>query len=241
LDYGSGSVKLDKKAVACAVAISLPSFASASELAYTFLDFEALDTSVTAAGAKTPVPGQTVQIETKDGDGIAVGGSLAVKKRFYMGGFYKSSIVDVVGQVSSPLTTVDLTDTFDLVQSNLYGGYIHAIGDKLDLVFQLSYESSNYDFGSFVGENFDLDESGLGGLFGVRWNPHRAIELFVSGRYSPVAKPLLSEGRHESGSSVSAGLRWYFFENLGMGIEHESGEVDMTTISMRFSFGNLPW
>ena len=234
-------MRINKKAVACALAILSPSLASASELAYTFLDFEALDTSVTAAGTKTPVPGQTVRIETKDGDGIAVGGSLAVKKRFYMGGFYKSSIVDVVGEVSSPLTTVDLTDTFDLVQTNLSGGYILPVGDKLDLTFELSYESSNYDFGSFVGENFDLDDSGVGGLFGVRWNPHRAIELFITERYSQLAKPLLSEGRYESGSSVNVGLRWYFFENLGVGIEHESGEVDITTISMRFSFGNLPW
>ena len=61
------------------------------------------------------------------------------------------------------------------------------------------------------------------------------------GKYSPVAKALLSEGTFEKGTSEILGVRWYFFENLGVGIEYDSGDVDTTTISMRFSFGNLPW
>jgi hypothetical protein len=232
---------LTKIAVTCGLAIAVPSFALASELAYTFLDFAAIDTSVNAAGAKTPVPGQSVGIEISDGDGIAVGGALAIGERFYAGGSYESSVVDIAGVVTSPLATVNVTDTFDLVESSLFAGYLHPFGRELDLIVEISYDSSNYDFGSFVGENFDLDESGAGAAIGLRWNPRPAVEVFLSGRYSSVAKPLLTEGRYESGSSIKAGLRWYFFENLGVGLEHESGEIDVTTLSMRFSFGNLPW
>lgn len=234
-------MKITKKTLAMTLALAFPSLASATDLAYTFLDFAALDTSIKAEGTKTPVPGQTVSIDTIDGHGIAVAGSLVVHKGFYLGGFYKSSVVDLVGVVQSPLTTVNVKDTFDLVESSFSFGYLHAIGDKLDLVAELLYDTSTYDFGSFAGENFDLDDSGVGGLIGFRWNPRREVEVFLTGRYSPVAKPLLTEGRYESGTSVSAGLRWYFFENLGVGIEYESGEVDQTTLSMRFSFGNLPW
>jgi len=56
-----------------------------------------------------------------------------------------------------------------------------------------------------------------------------------------VAKALLSENKFEKGNSAMVGVRWYFFENLGVGIEYDSGDVDTTTISMRFNFGNLPW
>jgi hypothetical protein len=222
--------------------LALPSFAaSASELSYTFLDFQRPQVSVDARGVQTPVPGQTVQIDALDGDGIAVGGSLRVGQRFYVGGSYKSSVVDVTGVVSNPFVTINVADTFDLVQTNLVFGYIQAIGDELDFVAELSYDSANYDFGSFAGENFDLDESGAGGRVGLRWNPARPIELYLFGRYSPVAKAALSEGAYEKGSSVITGFRWYFFENLGAGIEYDSGDIDTTTISMRFSFGNLPW
>jgi hypothetical protein len=62
----------------------------------------------------------------------------------------------------------------------------------------------------------------------------------VTGRYSAVEKADLTQHRYESGTSVKAGVRWYFFESLGVGLEHETGDVSVTTISMRFSFGNLP-
>lgn len=222
--------------------LALPSLtASASELSYTFLDFQRPDVSVDAFGVQTPVPGQTVRINALDGDGIAVGGSLKVGQRFYVGGSYRSSIINVTGVVSNPLVTLNVADTFDLIQSSLAFGYIHEVGDDLDLIAELSYDFANYDFGSFAGENFDLDESGAGARIGLRWNPVLPVELYLFGRYSPVAKPALSERTYENGSSATVGVRWYFFENLGVGVEYDSGDVDTTTISMRFSFGNLPW
>jgi hypothetical protein len=218
-----------------------PFTASASELSYTFLDFQRPEVSVDAFGVQTPVPGQSVRINALDGDGIAVAGSLKVCQRFYVGGSYKSSIVDVTGVISNSLVTLNVADTFDLIQSNLTFGYVLPIGDELDVIAEISYDSANYDFGSFAGENFDLDESGVGGRIGLRWNPILPVELYLFGRHSPLAKADLSQRTFESGSSASAGVRWYFFENLGVGVEYDSGDVDTTTISMRFSFGNLPW
>jgi hypothetical protein len=213
----------------------------ASELSYTFLDFQTLDVTVDAQGIQQPVPLQTVSIVTSDGDGIAVGGSMATGDRFYLTGAYRSSIVDLDGVITSPLTTVTVTDQFDLTLGRLGLGYLHPIGETLDLVAEISYDSVNYDFGSVAGENFDLDDSGAGALVGLRWNPIRALELFAFARHSPLAKTDLSTLEFESDTVAHAGLRWYFFEDLGIGIEYESGEVETTTISMRFSFGNLTW
>ncbi len=222
--------------------LALPPFtASASELSYTFLDFSRPKNTVDATGVQNSVPGQAVSITAHDGEGIAIGGSVAIGRRFYAGGAYESSIVDVTGVVSNPLVTVNVAGTFDLVVTSLALGYIRPIGDELDFVAELSYDSTNYDFGSFAGENFDLDESGTGARVGLRWNPTAPVEIYSFARYSPVAKALLSEGTYEAGSSASVGVRWYFFESLGVGLEYESGDVDTTTLSMRFSFGNLQW
>ena len=218
-----------------------PLTASASDLSYTFLDFQRPKSTVGTSGVQTPVPGQTVRINAHGGEGIAMGGSVAIGRRFYAGGAYRSSVVGVTGVVSNPLVTVNVADTFDLVVTSLAFGYIKPIGDELDLVAELSYDSTNYDFGSFAGENFDLDDTGAGARVGLRWNPASPVELYGFARYSPVAKALLSQRATDSGGSVSVGVRWYFFENLGVGLEHESGDVDTTTISMRFSFGNLQW
>ena len=224
-----------------AIAAAAPSLAArATDLSYTFLDFESLDNTVEKTATQSPVPGQTVQIQTSGGRGIAAAGSYLFGERFYFAGGYKSSVIDYSGVVTSPLATDHATGTFDLVGSNLALGYLHKFGDRLDFTADIGYESATYDFGSIAGENFDLKDSGVGAHIGFRWNPRKPFELFVTGHYSPVEKADLTGHRFESGTSVSAGVRWYFFEALGVGIEYESGDVDVTTISMRFNFGNLP-
>jgi hypothetical protein len=40
---------------------------------------------------------------------------------------------------------------------------------------------------------------------------------------------------------VGVGVAWYFIEDLGVGVNYELGTVDTLTVSMRFSFGRLPF
>lgn len=224
-----------------AILAAAPSLtARATDLSYTYLDFQSVDNTIDKTAQQSPLPGQTVTIQTSGGNGIAAAGSYAFGDRFYFGGYYKSSVIDYSGVVTSPIATDQATGTFDLVASNLTVGYVHKFGDKLDFTADIGYESSFYDFGSIGGENFDLKDSGVGAGVGLRWNPRKPFELFVTGHYSSVEKADLSKHQYESGTSVKAGFRWYFFQNLGLGVEHESGDIEVTTISMRFSFGNLP-
>lgn len=223
------------------IVAAAPSLAArATDLSYTFLDFESLDNTVEKTATQSPLPGQTVQIQTSGGRGIAAAGSYLFGEKFYFSGYYRSSVIDYSGVVTSPIATDHASGTFDIVASNLSLGYVHKFGDRLDFTADVGFESSFYDFGSIAGENFDLKDSGAGARIGFRWNPRKPVELFVTAHYSSVEKADLSAHRYDAGTSVSAGVRWYFFENLGVGIEHESGDVDVTTISMRFNFGNLP-
>ena len=215
--------------------------ALASDLSYTVLDFQALSQTAEASGLQTPVPTQDVAISTDSGEGIGLSGSLAIGDRFYAGGAFQSSVIDVNGVVTNPLGTTVVSDEFDLINSRLAFGYIQELGTNFDVYAELAFESLEFDFGGFAGEDFDTDDSGLGGAVGFRWNPSAQWEVFSAARFTPVGKVLLNSRELDSDTLVNLGIRWYFLEDLGLGVNYESGEVETLTISIRFSFGNLPW
>ena len=72
-----------------------PFAAQASELSYTYVDFQAYSTDTAQTGQQVPVPGQTVRVQTENGDGIAIGGAVALGQRFYFTGQFRTSIIDV--------------------------------------------------------------------------------------------------------------------------------------------------
>lgn len=215
--------------------------AGASELSYTFVDFWYADQTVDAAGTQEPVAGQIVSVESEQGDGIAAGGSLGLGKRFFVAGSFVSSIVDFTATVSNPLVDVTIEDNYDLNESQLSFGYVQAIGDSFDLILEATYDSAEYDFGSLAGENFDVKESGAGGRIGFRWNPTRAIEVYGFSHYSPVGEVSLDRIEFDSEVVNRAGLIWYCFEDLGVGLDYRSGQIETVSVSIRFSFGTLQW
>jgi hypothetical protein len=223
------------------VLVAISSAAHASDLSYTFIDFEVLNQDVGLDGLSQPLPGQTVAVTTGDGDGISVGGGVALPRGFYLAGRFRTSIVDLVGTIQSPLTTVTASDEFDLVTSRLAVGYTRELRENFDVVAEIARETADYDFGSFVGESFDTKDSGIGARVGFRWNPQPAFELFAAAHFSPVGEANLTERRLDSDTLLITGIRWYFFEDLGLSLDYEAGEVSTATLAMRFSFGNLRW
>jgi hypothetical protein len=210
-------------------------------LSYTFLDFRYVANEVEASGAQTPVALQTIEATTEDGDGISVGGSVAMGERFYFVGNYISSIIDVSGVVTNPLGVTDVRDNFDFVQTGIGFGYQKELLPNFDLNVELSYDQADYDFGSFAGENFDANDSGPGAKIGFRWNPVEPVEVSAFARTTPVGKLNMSTAELEDDTVVGVGVNWYFIQDLGVGVNYEAGAVDTLTVSMRFSFGRLPF
>jgi hypothetical protein len=178
-------------------------------------------------------------VQTEDGDGIGIAGAVAIGQRFYAGGRFQTAIVDIAGVVENPLGVTRVEDNFDVVESRLTFGYYKELGDNLDFIAELSVDSMEFDFGSFAGENFDLQDEGVGGRVGFRWNPHTPLEISGYAHYSPVGKANFATRELEAATSVGLGAMWYFFEDLGIGLEYVSGELDSVAFSMRFSFGDL--
>ena len=122
-------------AVAGLIALVSPGVA-ASDLTYTFVDFGALGVASDLSGTRSPAAGQTVTVESGEGDGLTVGGSLALGQRFYLGAAYESSIVEVDASIRSPLATVSTSGNFDLVTTRAALGYVVRAGEALDIYFE---------------------------------------------------------------------------------------------------------
>ena len=234
-------MKLQSLCLLSLLSFGLPSVAPASELSYTYLDFQWVGPQIDVTASQRPVPSQTVDIVSGNGSGVSIGGALALVQGFYLVGTFQSSIVDVEAVVSNPLGVTEVFDKYDFIRSRAGIGYLFPIGDNFDIVLDLTYDTSEYDFGSLAGENFDTHDAGAGAQVGFRWNPILPFELFAFSRYSTVGMIDLNRREFESDTHFNLGFRWYFFEDLGMGVEYETGQVDTVTVSMRFSFGNLPW
>jgi hypothetical protein len=211
----------------------------ASELSYTYVDFLALSNETDLSGQQVPVPGQTVAVQSADGDGISIGGLVSIGERFYFGGRFQTSIVDVGAVVVNPFVVATAEDNFDLIQSRLAIGYYRELAENFDLTFELSLDSSELDFGSFAGENFDMQDDGAGARLGFRWNPRTPLEIYGYAHHSPVASPNIETGEFEADTNVGLGMMWYFFGDLGVGVDYLSGEFEQVSFSMRFSFGDL--
>jgi hypothetical protein len=221
------------------LAASTTAPAVASDLSYSFLDFGGLNVTAAATGTQSPAPGQTVTAVAGDGDGIGVGGSVGIGNRFFVAGTFESSIVIVDSTITSPLATAFVTDNFDLITTTISFGFLHELASNFDISAEISYDTSDYDFGSVAGENFDMAEGGVGAKVGVRWNPRPPFEIFAYARTSAVGEVDLTNFVFESAPSFGAGLRWYFFEDLGLGFDYEAGDVDTFMLSMRFGFGDF--
>ncbi|HEU4617934.1 MAG TPA: hypothetical protein VFV10_07825, partial [Gammaproteobacteria bacterium] len=128
--------------------------APAADLGYTYLDFRVIGSEFDGSGVQQPIPQQTVSTDASGGSGISIAGSLSLPAGLYLTGLYDSSIVDVVTRIASPLAQAETADQFDLTGSRLGIGYRRALGPKVDVIAELTYDNAELDFGSLAGENF---------------------------------------------------------------------------------------
>jgi hypothetical protein len=212
--------------------------AVASDLSYTFIEFGSIV-------AESSVPGtqeaglQTVSLTPEDGDGIVIGGSLAIANHFYIAGSYHAAVISTDAVISSPLATTTVAGSFDWSTSRVAFGGIVPIGDRVDLVFELGQRSVHFDFGSFAGENFDTSDTAAELTAGIRFNPTPSLELAIAAVSSGVGEVDLSTRTFDKGSRATAALRWYVFEDIGLGLDVATGDVEYLGGSIRFGFGDL--
>ena len=185
------------------------------------------------ATQQTPVAGQFVDIETNDGEGIRFRGSLGTWNNFYAFVFYGSTDADVAAVVTNPGGVFPAEDEFDLTHVRGGVGVRWPIRYNIDIYGELSYDSIDFDFGSFAGEDFDTDDQDIGGALGVRAMVNDDLELRAYARYSNHENADLTTGEFDTGTLFGVGFGWQLVRGFSIVGDYESGEYAHWAIGFR--------
>lgn len=226
-----------KALYACVVLLSLgmAGSASAQEVRYSWLDlsFMGQDVGGLEGLQQTPIVDQFVEINAQDGDGVRFRGSFALGNSFYFFGDYGSSDLTVDAVVTNPQGTFAASDEFDLTTIRGGFGYHYGIGFSTDIYGEVSYDSVDYDFGSFAGESFDIDAKDAGVALGIRHMLNDNWEVRANGRYSSQASVDLNTLEFDTGAFFGVGFSWEMVRGLSLIAEYETGDVDTWAIGFR--------
>ena len=217
------------------VSLGLAGTASAQELRYSWLDLSYMgqDVGGIAGTQDTPVAGQFVDVDAQDGDGVRFRGSYALGEKFYFFGEYGSTDIDVNAVVTNDQVVAEASDEFDLTSIRGGFGFRWSVGFSTDVIFEVMYDSIDYDFGSFAGESFDTDNRGVGGTIGVRHMLSDDWEVRAFGRYSNGAQVDLNTLEFESGALYGAGFSWQIVRGLALVGDYETGDIDTWSLGFR--------
>jgi hypothetical protein len=221
---------------ACAVLLAAlaSGTAGAQELRYSWFDLSYMAQDVGRQGLQqTPVPGQTTEVDATDGDGVRFRGSFGTWYDFYVFGEYRSTDIDVDALVSNDQGDFPASDEFDLTTIRGGVGWRYPIHFATDVFVELTYDSIDYDFGSFAGENFDIDDQDFGGSLGIRHMLNDDIELYAYGRHSNHADADLNTLSFDAGQYFGAGVVWEIVRGLAIVGDIESGEITSWSVGFR--------
>jgi hypothetical protein len=222
---------------ACAILLSLglAGTAGAQEVRYSWLDltFTNQDVGGLKGTQQTPVIDQSVDVIAQDGGGVRFRGSYALGDSFYFFGDYGSTDIKVDAIVTNPQGSFPASDEFDLTTIRGGFGYHHGVGFSTDIYAEISYDSVDYDFGSFAGENFDTDAKDAGVALGIRHMLNDSWEVRANGRYSSQAVVDLNTLEFDSGAFFGVGFSWEIVRGLALVGDYETGDVDSWAIGFR--------
>jgi hypothetical protein len=179
------------------------------------------------------VLGQTVDVSASDGDGIKFRGSVGTWKNLFAFLDYSSSDIDVDALVSNALGQFPAEDEFDFTTVRAGVGLKWSLTHKTDIFGALSFDSTDFDFGSFAGENFDADDQDVGVTLGIRSMFKDKIELRAHVRHTGVGDVDLNTGIFDSDTLVGLGFGFELIRGLSITGDYESGEFSNWNIGFR--------
>ena len=214
--------------------IALSGTANAQEeIRYSWLDMSFMGQDFDRAGTQEPVPGQIVDIDASDGDGVRFRGSVGTWNNLYGFFDYGTTDIDVAALVTNEQGEFPAEDVFDFTRIRAGVGLRFPLGAKTDVYGEISYDSLDLDFGSFAGENFDADEQDIGGALGIRTLLTDDFELRAYGRYTGVGDIDLNTLVFEDDTLFGAGFGWQIVRGLSIVGDYEAGELSSWSIGIR--------
>lgn len=208
--------------------------ARAQDVRYSWLEIGVMGQDVSrAATAFDPIINQTVDIVATDGNGFRFRGSVGTWYNFFAFFDFGTTDPEVAGVVTNDQGQFPAADEFDLTTIRGGLGYRYPITYKTDIFAELSYDSVDYDFGSFAGEDFDFDKQDVGASLGIRSMFSDRLELYARARYTNVGDVDLTGKIFDSDVLVSVGLSFVLIRGLSVTADYETGELESWSVGFR--------
>ena len=210
-------------------------FADAQELRYSWLDMSFMVQDVGRSGSLSPLPGQVVDISVSDGGGVRFRGSVGTWKNFYLMVDYASTDIDLTGTVSNSNTgfVEEIEDEFDYTAIRGGLGLRYPLRYETDIFGELTYDSLDFDFVSFAGEDFDMGRKEMGGALGIRTMFGDHVQAYMRARYTAVGDADLTTGFFDTDTLIGVGVAWEVVRGLSLVGDYESGEFSNFSVGFR--------
>ena len=206
----------------------------AQDIRYSWFEISYVQQDIGKEGSMTDeLLGQTVAISSTDGNGIKFRGSVGTWHNLFAFVDFNSSDLIVDATVSNSQGQFSTRDEFDFTAIRGGVGVKWSLTHKTDIYAAVSYDSTDLDFGSFAGENFDTGEKDVGAQVGVRSIFGDKLELRANVRYSGVGDVNLTTGIWDSDTLFGVGFGYELIRGLSITGGYESGEFSSWNIGFR--------
>jgi len=222
------------KTVAALLLMSASSVALAQEVRWSWFEVSFVQQDIDEQGTMTDfVLNQSVDVDAKDGDGIKFRASIGTWHNLFAFLDFNSSDIDVDVVVTNAGGIFPAADEFDYTAIRGGVGIKWAVTHKTDLYVAGSFASTDFDFGSFAGENFDTGDKGIGGELGFRSMLSDKFEIRARARYTEVGVVDLSTGVLDTDTLLGIGFGYEVIRGLSIIGDFEAGEYSSWNIGFR--------
>ena len=213
--------------------VCLSTVSGAQEVNYSWLDLSYMGQNFERTGSQVPVPGQTVDINGTDGNGVRFRGSFELSKYLYTFVDYGSTDIDVAAVVTNDQGVFPADDKFDYTTIRGGLGVRFPVAFSADAYAEVSYDSLDLDLGSFALENFDMDDKGIGGSVGLRSMLTDDLEVRAYARFTDVGDANFDTKEFDSDTLFGVGIGWEMVRGLSLQADYESGEFSAWSLGFR--------
>ena len=205
----------------------------AQEVRYSWMDLSFRAQDIDEQGSQVPIVGQTVDVDAGDGDGVRFRASLGTWNNFYVVFDYVSTDIDVDAVVTNAQGVFPASDEFDYTAIRGGVGYRVPLRFDTDLYGEVTLDNVELDFGSFAGENFDVDVQDIGASIGVRKMFGDRLEMRLYGRLTPGGDAELSTRALDDDTLIGAGFGFTLVRGFSIVGDYESGEFSNFSLGFR--------
>ena len=206
----------------------------AQDVRYSWFEISFVQQDIGKSGSFTDsLVGQTVDVSATDGNGTKFRGSVGTWHNLFAFVDFNSSDISVNALVSNAQGQFAAADEFDFTAIRGGVGLKWSLTPKTDVYGAVSYDSTDLDFGSFAGENFDTNDKDVGATIGIRSMFADKVELRANVRYSGVGDVDLNTGVMDADTLFGVGFGYELIRGLSITGDYESGEFSSWNIGFR--------